>query len=242
MLDAALEFGLTAAEESCLEALHEMTGAPPVNIATSQSGDYVLLLRIAYMKSLRPDWTQVEVNTELAKGEENMFPDTGELGFDPELIAELVHPTEARDIKADVDKMEAKAQLRTVKVSERVHDVTLTFKRVAPKAFPKPKAKPGKLGKWVAPKTTTHREALEYILARAAPKDFVQHSVDPIAGRFRIVVPKLAWHRSVAWTRRGWSQTVAEVLFLGWQQYHKMTGLAAPEDLDTLPDHFVVDA
>ena len=75
----------------------------------------------------------------------------------------------------------------------------------------------------------------DWICKYLAPS--VQLNIDDYNGRCRVFAEDLSW-KSVSWTKRGWKQSAAEVVYWGWKFHQDCHGVPPPYSLETLLTQF----
>jgi hypothetical protein len=190
-------------------------------------------LQIACLHSVCPDMLDVDAHRALHRAFMEEHPDLyREMPVSLELLSSLVSNVEARKLAAygdEITKCKAKLVLQKNLLSRKL-----------PKLFkPAPCAKytagDKKLPRWLPKKNSCTKDVTAFICLRKPPSIFVME--DDYNGRWRVISPD-GVSRSISWTKRGYAQAAAEVLYVSWELEANASGQAPPFDLAELAKEF----
>jgi len=185
-------------------------------------------LKMACIAAVEPEWDEHEGLQALEAGFKITNPNLYDgLCISPSMMAEVLAASEAKGIY-DYD-----AALSQKKA--RKEHMEATHAELANVYFQKPPpwkwaAKDKKIPRWLPPQEELKSNKVgEWICKHLAPG--VQLKIDDYNGRFRMIAEDLSW-KSVSWTKRGWQQTAAEVLYWGWKFHQDCHGVPPPYSLE----------
>ena len=230
-------------DEQCLEMYLTSKGKDDlVAKARSAPSTFLRNLKLQAMLHVQPDISQLEANLALTLSEELESPERGALPVPADLVHELVHPTEAKEIVAyELETKHVELQ-KTADTHERHTRVKASIKKALPKAAPKKLSQKAKnIEIWAAIKNPTAQESLEHVLKFGPPSEYIKIHLDERQGRLKMTSKTDAWTKSFSWTKRGLPKCTNETIHAGWKKFNRMTGLPMPNNIEDLPRFFQDD-
>ena len=191
-------------------------------------------LRMACIAAVEPEWDEYEGLQALEAGFKITNPDLYDgLCISPSMVAEVLG---ASEVKWDL-RLRCGAQPEEGQEGTHGSDARGACESLFAEAAPwKWAAKDKRIPRWLPRKEELKSGKVgEWISKHVAPG--VQLKIDDYDGRFRVTAEDL-WWESVSWTKRGWQQTAAEVLYRGWKFHQDCHGAPPPYSVEAFSTRF----